>query len=68
MMRAKILSDKTIVLVSHNPSTIRELCNQAVWIENGVTQAEGETEDVIQKYEYFLRDAKNVTLNSAVGE
>ena len=68
IMREKILSDKTIVLVSHNPSTIRELCNQAVWIENGVTQAEGETQDVIQRYEHFLRGAKNIKINSAIGE
>jgi lipopolysaccharide transport system ATP-binding protein len=49
-MRERIKSDKTIVLVSHNPSTIRKLCDRAVWIEEGVTMAEGPAAEVSAAY------------------
>ncbi|NMQ18934.1 ABC transporter ATP-binding protein [Candidatus Competibacter phosphatis] len=55
IMREKIRSDKTIVLVSHSPGTIRQLCDRAVWIDNGATRAEGETTEVLDRYEQFLK-------------
>ena len=55
VMREKIRSDKTIVLVSHSPGTIRQLCDRTVWIDNGVTQAEGDTAEVLDHYEQFLK-------------
>jgi lipopolysaccharide transport system ATP-binding protein len=55
IMREKIRSDKTIVLVSHSPGTIRQLCDRAVWIDNGATRAEGETAEVLDRYEWFLK-------------
>lgn len=54
VMKEKIRSSKTIVLVSHSAGTIRQLCNRAVWIEEGVTRSEGDTETVINAYEEFL--------------
>ena len=56
VMKEKLQSDKTIVLVSHQANTIKQLCNRAVWIEAGVTRAEGETGPVLEKYENFLRN------------
>lgn len=49
-MKQKLRSEKTIVLVSHNEATIRELCDRAVWIENGKTRVEGEVTSVMQQY------------------
>lgn len=49
-MRERICSDKTIVLVSHSPGTIRELCDRAVWIEEGVTRAVGDVGEVTDAY------------------
>jgi lipopolysaccharide transport system ATP-binding protein len=51
VMREKIRSDKTVVLVSHNPATIRQLCQRAVWIEEGVSRLEGAASDVLDAYE-----------------
>ncbi len=51
IMKEKIKSEQTVVLVSHQASMIQELCNRALWIENGVAIMEGPTEDVIKKYE-----------------
>lgn len=54
-MREKISSDKTIVLVSHNETTIRNLCDKAVWIEDGITRAYGSTKDVFREYSAALK-------------
>ena len=54
VMKEKLRSNKTIVLVSHNAGIIRRLCNRAVWIEEGITRAEGDTKTVIQAYEKFI--------------
>lgn len=49
-MHERIRSDKTIVLVSHVPGTIRELCDRAIWIEEGVTRDQGDVVGVTQAY------------------
>lgn len=56
MMREKIRSEKTIVLVSHSPGTIRQLCDRAVWIDNGTTRAEGNTVEVLERYSEFIKN------------
>lgn len=48
-----IKSEKTVVLVSHSLGTVKELCNRVVWIEKGETIMEGETEQVLKKYEVY---------------
>ncbi len=58
VMREKIRSNKTIVLVSHSEPTIRQLCDRAVWIEDGVTQAEGATDEVLREYQRFMQDKR----------
>ena len=54
-MKEKIQSKKTVVIVSHSQPTLRELCSRVVWIENGVTRAEGDTSKVLTEYSYFLK-------------
>ena len=49
-LREKIKSDKTVVLVSHMPETVRQLCDRAVWIDGGVTRAEGGRDEVLEQY------------------
>ena len=55
MMREKIKSDKTVVLVSHSTSLIKDLCDRVVWIEGGVSRAEGPTEEVMKEYHAFMK-------------
>ena len=50
-MKQRIQTDCTVAIVSHNMATIRELCDRAVWLEQGKTVAEGDTGDVIDAYE-----------------
>lgn len=54
VMKNKILSGDTVVLVSHNAGTIKELCNKAVWIEQGVVKAYGEPGKVVSEYEEYI--------------
>jgi lipopolysaccharide transport system ATP-binding protein len=41
---------KTIVLVSHDLGSIERLCDEAVWLERGRLQAQGETREVVGRY------------------
>ncbi len=43
-------SDKTIVIVSHNLSSIKKLCNRAIWLYNGEIREDGDTKQVIEDY------------------
>ena len=49
-MRQKIRSNKTVVLVSHNEKTIRNLCDRAVWIEKGGARMIGDPDSVLEAY------------------
>ncbi len=49
-MKEKIKSNQTVVLVSHNAQTIAELCDRAIWIEDGVAFAKGLVDEVLWLY------------------
>ncbi len=41
---------RTIVLVSHNLDTIRSLCSEAAWLEQGTVRQMGPARDVVSSY------------------
>jgi teichoic acid transport system ATP-binding protein len=41
----------TILLVSHNLNEIRQTCNRAVWLNQGVVELLGEVDEVLDAYE-----------------
>ncbi|MAA79543.1 MAG: hypothetical protein CL916_09810 [Deltaproteobacteria bacterium] len=41
---------RTIVLVSHDLHSVRSLCNQVLWLENGEKQMLGPAREVVQSY------------------
>jgi ABC-type polysaccharide/polyol phosphate transport system ATPase subunit len=41
---------KTIVLVSHDLSSIERLCDEAVWLDGGRLRLQGETREVVGRY------------------
>jgi lipopolysaccharide transport system ATP-binding protein len=49
-LREKILSEKTVVLVSHERAAIQELCDAVLWIEQGRVQDMGPVEEVMPAY------------------
>ena len=54
VMQEKIRSNKTIVFVSHQTAMIKQLCNRAVWIEEGVSRVEGTPNEVLAEYNKYL--------------
>ncbi len=56
-MKAKINSDKTVVLVSHSMAAIRSLCDRVLWLQEGRSIACGETNWVIDGYFEAIRAA-----------
>ncbi len=53
-LREKIQSDQTVVLVSHDPRVMKQLCDRVVWIENGVTRNIGDPKTIITEYERYI--------------
>ena len=45
---------RTIILVSHALGTVRELCDQAIWMDKGVLRMWDEPETVVDAYTEFL--------------
>ena len=56
-LRERVKSNQTVVMVSHDGATIRDLCNRAIWIEDGVLQKEGEAGEVVAEYEHYITAA-----------
>lgn len=56
-MKELISDDKrTVVIVSHSMNALRELCNEIIWLNDGVIMEQGSPEDIIPKYEEYMRN------------
>ncbi|MGN1120190.1 MAG: ABC transporter ATP-binding protein [Oscillospiraceae bacterium] len=53
-----IKNGKVTILVSHSLGQIRRLCNKVLWLDRGEQMAFGDTKEVCDRYEEFLK-AKN---------
>ena len=53
----ELISDenRTVVIVSHSSNTLRTLCNRVIWINDGVMMADGDSNEVVTKYEAFMK-------------
>lgn len=51
-----LISDKerTVVIVSHNNQSLRDLCTKVLWINEGEMVMIGETNEVLDKYEEYM--------------
>ncbi len=52
----ELISDanRTVVIVSHSLSTIRELCDEVLWLHEGNIKKIGTPDEVIPEYEAFM--------------
>ncbi|MHB8856328.1 MAG: ABC transporter ATP-binding protein [Bellilinea sp.] len=57
-IKEMITSSRTVILISHNMATIKEMCNQALWLEKGETQAFGVAEDVVNEYVSYIKRSR----------
>ena len=55
----KLISDehRTVVIVSHNISTLQELCDTVMWMHNGEIRRIGEPESVLNEYVDFMENS-----------
>lgn len=51
---------RTILFVSHNMQAVRKLCNKAILLEKGRLTCEGDTDQVIERYERGSQPAKTL--------
>ncbi len=53
----EIISDheKTVMIVSHSNASILELCDDVLWIHDGVVKEYGPAKRVVENYEGFMR-------------
>jgi len=49
-LKERFAGDSTVILVSHNHGLIESICDRAVWIESGISRAEGAVGEVIPQY------------------
>jgi|TARA_B100000315_G_scaffold210208_1_gene206331 lipopolysaccharide transport system ATP-binding protein len=54
-MREKIKSEQTVVLVSHDTGVIQNLCDRAIWLEDGTTKIQGDAKSVVAAYHDHYR-------------
>jgi len=58
---------KTIVLVSHGLGTVRQLCDQVLWLDGGNVRAVGNAHEVISQYLAFSnRDDESISTETIV--
>lgn len=55
----------TIVIVTHDTGTVEKFCSSAVWLENGLINAEGKTHVVIDKYLKFMNNKRIESIEQA---
>lgn len=51
VMRNRIRSGQTVVLVSHQTRMVGRLCGRAIWLEQGRLLADGPVQEVVRAYE-----------------
>lgn len=54
----ELISDtnRTVVIVSHSTGTLRELCDEILWLHDGKIKMLGDCDEVLDKYQEFMED------------
>ena len=50
LIKQRVTSNKTVILVSHDMGTIRELCDSVLWMENRSSRRQGSTDEILAAY------------------
>lgn len=58
----------TIVIVSHSMDQIKSVCDQVIWLDNGVIREQGEASTVCDDYLIAMDDAANARHNEELKE
>ncbi|MFV8819706.1 ABC transporter ATP-binding protein [Haliea sp. E17] len=61
-MKERICGDQTVVFVSHSDKQVSELCDRVLWVEEGYIAAEGDPEEVLERYRESIKNKARVAL------
>lgn len=54
-MEELMLSDRTVLIVSHATDTLKKFCDNVLWINDGRYMMMGDTEDVLREYDKSMQ-------------
>ncbi len=54
-MEELMLSDRTVLIVSHATDTLKKFCDKVLWINDGRFMKLGDTEEVLKEYDAFMQ-------------
>lgn len=54
-MEELMMSDRTVLIVSHATDTLKKFCNNVLWINDGKFMKMGPTEEVLESYDEFMQ-------------
>lgn len=54
-MEELMLSDRTVLIVSHATDTLKKFCDRVLWINDGKYVMMGNTEDVLREYDKSMQ-------------
>ncbi len=50
--------NRTVIIVSHSISTLKELCNEVIWLDDGKIKKIGNPKDVLDEYQSYMNSLK----------
>lgn len=48
--------DRTVVIVSHSMGALKELCDEVIWLNDGIIMEQGNPDEIIPKYEEYMHN------------
>lgn len=54
-MEDLMMSNRTVLIVSHATPTLKKFCDQVLWINDGKFMRLGETDEVLDEYDEFMK-------------
>ncbi|MGA9287733.1 MAG: ABC transporter ATP-binding protein [Anaerobacillus sp.] len=51
----KIQQDRTVILVTHSSGLVKQICDRVVWIHRGEQKAVGDTKEIVEQYDEFMK-------------
>ena len=54
-MEELMMSERTVLIVSHATNTLKRFCDQVLWINDGKFMKMGDTQEVLSEYDAFMK-------------
>ena len=54
-MEELMMSNRTVLIVSHATDTLKKFCDQVIWIDGGNLVKIGDTEAVLKEYDEYMK-------------